>query len=643
MTANVVDRPVAASAGRSTGFRAVVRRVRQDRWAVASAVLIAVFVVVAIAAPLIAAISGQDPYKYHVDALNDFGAPRGALGGVSGTHWFGVEPLTGRDLFAIVTYGARTSLGIGLAATALSIVIGVLVGVTTGFFGGWYDRVLSRIVDVIFGFPSLVFMIALTAIVPTSFPKPVLVVLVIGFFGWPAVARVVRGQTLSLVTRNYVVASTAMGAGRWHVIRTQLLPNLAATITVYATISIPSMIGAEAALSFLAVGVTPPTPSWGRSIGDAIGWVQTDPMYLVFPGAALFLVTLAFNVLGDALRDALDPVEVPGDHPALHRGPCPRCRRRPARRRRDHLRAVPAAADEPGARDLRQALHAGPAPRGAGVPRHRQAVARAVRGVPRRDLRRSDLRLRGVGHQLRRAVLRYSFQLHENVTDLILSRLPVTASIAVGAALLWLVAGVVGGAVSALRRGTFVDRAVMTVAVAGVSSPSYLIGLLAILLFGFVLGVLPTSGYVAFTDDPVGWFTHLVLPWCVLAFISAAIYARLTRGEMLESMSQDFVRTARAKGLRERQVVVRHGLRTAILPVVTLFGLDLGSLLGGAVITEKVFSMQGLGALLIDAVHTLDLQVVVGFTLFSAMLIVVANMIVDIVYAFVDPRVRRRA
>ena len=215
--------------------------------------------------------------------------------------------ITGRDLFAIVTYGARTSLGIGLAATAMSIVIGVLVGVTTGFLGGWYDRVLSRVVDVIFGFPSLVFMIALTAVVPTSFPKPLLVVLVIGFFGWPSVARVVRGQTLSLVSRNYVVASTAMGAGRWHVIRKQLLPNLAATITVYATISIPSMIGAEAALSFLAVGVTPPTPSWGRSIGDAIGWVQTDPMYLVFPGAALFLVTLAFNVLGDALRDALDP------------------------------------------------------------------------------------------------------------------------------------------------------------------------------------------------------------------------------------------------------------------------------------------------------------------------------------------------
>jgi peptide/nickel transport system permease protein len=237
----------------------------------------------------------------------------------------------------------------------------------------------------------------------------------------------------------------------------------------------------------------------------------------------------------------------------------------------------------------------------------------------------------------------YSFQLHQSVTDLIVSRLPITASIAVGAAVLWLVAGVAGGTASALKRGSVLDRTVMTFAVGGVSAPTYLVGLLAILLFGFVLRWLPTSGYVPFAEDPLQWFTHLILPWCVLAFVSAAIYARLTRGEMLESMAQDFVRTARAKGISERQVVVRHGLRTAILPVVTLFGLDLGSLLGGAVITEKVFSMQGLGSLLINAVHTLDLQVVVGFTLFSAFLVVTANVIVDVVYAFVDPRVRRRA
>jgi peptide/nickel transport system permease protein len=236
----------------------------------------------------------------------------------------------------------------------------------------------------------------------------------------------------------------------------------------------------------------------------------------------------------------------------------------------------------------------------------------------------------------------YSFQLHESVTTLLLARLPVTASIAVGAAVLWFVVGVAGGTASALRRGSLLDRTVMTIAVGGVAAPAYLVGLLAILVFGFVFRILPTGGYVAFTDDPVQWFLHLVLPWCVLAFISAAIYARLTRGEMLEVMGQDHVRTARAKGISEQRVVLRHGLRTALLPVVTLFGLDLGSLLGGAVITEKVFSMQGIGATLINAVHTLDLQVVVGFTMFSAFLIVTANLLVDIVYGVIDPRVRSR-
>jgi len=234
----------------------------------------------------------------------------------------------------------------------------------------------------------------------------------------------------------------------------------------------------------------------------------------------------------------------------------------------------------------------------------------------------------------------YSFQQNASVTELIASRFPVSASIAVGAAVLWLILGVVGGVISALRRGTWLDRSVMTLAIAGVSAPSYLVGLLAILLFGFTLQWLPTGGYVPLSEDAVQWLLHLVLPWCTLAFISAAIYARLTRGEMIESMGQDYIRTARAKGLREPRVVLRHGLRNAIIPVVTIFGLDLGALLGGTVIAEKVFSMQGLGAMLIDAVHSLDLQLVVGFTLFSAFLIVVANVVVDLLYGFVDPRVK---
>jgi len=237
----------------------------------------------------------------------------------------------------------------------------------------------------------------------------------------------------------------------------------------------------------------------------------------------------------------------------------------------------------------------------------------------------------------------YSFQLNASVTELIASRFPVSASIAVGAAVLWLLMGVAGGVVAALRRNTWVDRTVMTFAIAGVSAPSYLVGLLGILLFGFTLQWFPTGGYVPLTEDPLQWFLHLILPWCTLAFISAAIYARLTRGEMIETMGQDYIRTVRAKGVGEGRVVVRHGLRNAIIPVVTIFGLDLGGLLGGTVIAEKVFSMQGLGAMLIDGVNTLDLQLVIGFTLFSAFLIVLANFIVDLLYGFVDPRVKARA
>lgn len=237
----------------------------------------------------------------------------------------------------------------------------------------------------------------------------------------------------------------------------------------------------------------------------------------------------------------------------------------------------------------------------------------------------------------------YSFRLSAPVTDLILARFGVTFSIAIGAAVLWLVLGVSTGVVSALRRGTVVDRALMSFSMAGVSAPSYLVGLLGILLFGFTLNMVPISGYVSFFESPVDWLWHLILPWCVLAFINAAIYTRLTRGQMLEVMNEDYIRTARAKGLSEQRTIGRHALRNVLIPVATVFGLDLGGLLGGAVITEKVFSMQGLGALLLDAVGNLDLPVLVGVTLFSAFLIIVANFVVDLTYGFLDPRARSRA
>lgn len=234
--------------------------------------------------------------------------------------------------------------------------------------------------------------------------------------------------------------------------------------------------------------------------------------------------------------------------------------------------------------------------------------------------------------------LGWSFDAQRPVSSLIAQTLPITASIAVGAAVLWFVVGVSAGVVAALRRGTAVDRTVMTVAIVGVSTPAYLVGLLAILLLGFKLNIVPVGGYVPFTTDPAQWAFHLITPWCVLAFISSAAYARITRGQMLDVLGEDYIRTARAKGLTEPRVIGRHALRNALIPVVTLFGLDLGALLGGAVITERVFSMYGMGALLIDAVGHTNLPVVTGITVVAAAFIVIANFAVDLTYKALDPR-----
>lgn len=235
--------------------------------------------------------------------------------------------------------------------------------------------------------------------------------------------------------------------------------------------------------------------------------------------------------------------------------------------------------------------------------------------------------------------LGYSFRLNEPVTTLIAERFPVTASIAVGAAVLWIIIGVGTGVLAAVKRNTWVDRLLMALSAIGISSPSYLIGLLAIIVFAFELPVFPSGGYVPFSRNPAGWFSHLLLPWLVLALINAASYTRITRTQMIGEMEQDYIRTERSKGAPESVVVGRHALHNALLPVMTMFGLDLGSLLGGAVLTERVFSMQGLGMLLLDSVTNLDLQVLVGSTLFAAALVIVANLVVDICYSFLDPRV----
>ncbi|OKL46962.1 peptide ABC transporter permease [Boudabousia liubingyangii] len=237
--------------------------------------------------------------------------------------------------------------------------------------------------------------------------------------------------------------------------------------------------------------------------------------------------------------------------------------------------------------------------------------------------------------------LGYSFRMGEAVTPLIASRLPVTASLAIFAAILWVTIGIIAGVFAALYRGRPLDRVIMTGAVLGVSTPAYLFGLAGILLFGFTLGWLPVSDYVAFSKSPAQWFTHLIMPATVLALLYMAVYARLVRGNMIEQLGQDYIITARAKGASEKRVIWRHALPGVLLPVVTLFGLDLGGLLGGAVITESVFSLPGLGGLLMDAVSGTDLHLITGLVLLSATFVIVANLIVDALHTILDPRVAR--
>ena len=300
--------------GRSLG-RIAWERLKRDKLALTGGAVVLFLVVVALLAPVITNLYGQDPDAFHEDLIDPlFGTPTGSLGGVSGDHWLGVEPVNGRDIFARILYGARISLLVGFLSAIVAVILGTVLGVLAGFFGGWVDSVISRVMDGLLAFPQLLFIIALVSVMPNemlgltgSSVRVFVMILVIGFFGWPYIGRVVRGQTLSLREREYVEAARSLGAGRLYILFKELLPNLVAPIIVYTTMMIPTNILTEAALSFLGVGVKPPTSSWGQMLSTAIDYYDSDPMYMVVPGVAIFITVLAFNLFGDGVRDALDP------------------------------------------------------------------------------------------------------------------------------------------------------------------------------------------------------------------------------------------------------------------------------------------------------------------------------------------------
>lgn len=292
-------------------------RLRRDPVALLSAIVSALLVVVALAAPLIERLYGTSPYEFFKDDLDQYGMPYGVAGGLSGAHWFGLEPAQGRDLFIQLIYGMRTSLGIAIAAALVTTAIGMLAGILAGYLGGWVDAVVNWVTDVALALPFLIFTLALVRPLELRFfgPREAVpgwfrVTVLIGLFaafGWATTARLVRGQVLSLREREFVEAAQASGARLGRILFRELLPNLAAPVLVAFSLAIPAYITGEAALSFLGIGVLEPTPDFGRMIFNSLNYLQTDPAYVILPGVTIFVLVLAFNLLGDALRDALDP------------------------------------------------------------------------------------------------------------------------------------------------------------------------------------------------------------------------------------------------------------------------------------------------------------------------------------------------
>lgn len=300
--------------GRSLGQIAWLR-LKRDRVAIIGAGVILALIAIAIAAILLDRVFGViTPNQFNEDLVDGSTLrPLGTFGGMSWEHPLGVEPKNGRDILARVFAGSWISLLIAVCATLLSVFIGTVMGVVAGYFGGWVDALISRAMDIFLAFPLLVFAIALAGVMPdTAFGldgdqlRIVMLIFIIGFFNWPYIGRIVRGQTLSLREREFVDAARSLGARGPYILGRELLPNLVAPILVYSTLLIPTNILFEAALSFLGVGIRPPTPTWGGMLSEAVRY-YTMPHFMLWPGLAIFITVLAFNLFGDGLRDALDP------------------------------------------------------------------------------------------------------------------------------------------------------------------------------------------------------------------------------------------------------------------------------------------------------------------------------------------------
>ncbi|MFD4225703.1 MULTISPECIES: ABC transporter permease [unclassified Streptomyces] len=306
--------------GRSPG-KLAWRRFKRDRTGMISAYVVVAFFVVALCAPLIAKLYGKDPYTTYgqndTSLLDDFGSPVLPNGGISGDFWFGIEPGLGRDVFTFLLYAMRNSLLIAAATTLLVTAIGIAVGITAGYLGGKTDYLVGRVIDILLAFPSTLFFIAFWPVMISILVSPeentpvwltvVSLISVMTAFGWASIARLLRGEVLALREREFIEAAKVTGASPARIIFKELLPNLWTPILIQATLALPAYVTAEAGLAFLGVGLTSPTPDWGVMIQRGSDVYQSDITFMLFPGVTMVIFVIAFNLLGDSVRDALDP------------------------------------------------------------------------------------------------------------------------------------------------------------------------------------------------------------------------------------------------------------------------------------------------------------------------------------------------